>query len=79
MLLLPENRRQAVTYRLFTDYQLRTADPVTQINADRVTILDKAGAARVFEVISVAEWSNGIIPHCKAIVSLMQNLPDGAP
>ena len=64
---LPEGRRTRSAYNLFTDTKLQTVD---QDNPDQVTI-----NGVVFEVISVASWQNGIIPHYKCVVSQMEIQP----
>jgi len=66
MLSLPEGRRDRETYRLYTDFELRTADEVSKVNADRVTLF-----GRTFEVLFVGLWRNNVIPHYKALVSLI--------
>ncbi len=75
---LPEGRRASANFRLYTDYALRTVDDKNAKNPDRVIIIDRAGFNRMYEVISVEDWGNGIIPHYKAIISLMEQLPDGS-
>ena len=74
---LPEGRRAAASFRLYTDYPLRTVDDKNARNPDRVTIRDRAGFDRDYEVISVEDWGNKIVPHYKAVVSLMEQAPDG--
>ena len=66
MLTLPEGRRDGETYRLYTSFELKTADEVSKVNADRVTI-----SGRTFEVLWVGIWKNDVIPHYKALVSLI--------
>lgn len=63
---LPEGVREREMYRLYTDYALKTADETAKTTADRVTLFGK-----LFEVISVEIWQNKVIPHYKAIVSLI--------
>jgi len=64
MLTLPEGRRDRETYRLYTDFELKTADEVSKVNADRVTIMGK-----IYEIIQVGIWRNNVIPHYKALAS----------
>lgn len=63
---LPEGRRQAETYRLYTDFALNTVDEKNKVKADRVVIFTKT-----FEIIKVDVWQNQVIPHYKAIASLI--------
>ncbi len=74
---LPEGRKASASFRLYTDYPLRTVDDKNARNPDRVTIADRAGFSRLYEVISVEDWGNGIVPHYKAVVSLMEQAPEG--
>ncbi len=74
---LPEGRRAAASFRLYTDYPLRTVDDKNGRNPDRVLIADRAGFERAYEVVSVEDWGNGIVPHYKAVVSLMEQAADG--
>jgi hypothetical protein len=69
---LPEGRRTRAAYRLYTDFKLRALDDSGAKNPDRVWI-DK----QIFEVISNEAWENGIVPHNKAVVSLLDQPPDG--
>ena len=66
MLTLPEGRRDRETYRLYTSFELKTADEATEVNADRVTLNGKT-----FEVLSVGRWQNNVINHYKALVVLI--------
>jgi len=75
---LPEGRKADASFRLYTDYALKTVDEKTGKNADRVKIKDRSGAERWYEVISVEDWGNGIVSHYKAVVSLMEQTADGA-
>jgi len=65
-LALPEGVRENATYRLYTDYELKTADESGNKKADRVTIFSKT-----YEIIIVEIWQNKVIPHYKAIASLI--------
>lgn len=62
-LLLPENRREQNSYKLFTSSQL-FATQKGGVNADFVVIngID-------YEVMKVMPWQNSIINHYKVIVS----------
>jgi hypothetical protein len=64
LLVLPEGQREKETYKLYTTYQLRTADEPAKKKPDKIQIFSKT-----FEVISVEPWQNKVIPHYKAIVS----------
>ena len=63
---LPENQRTLETYRVYTSTELKTIreKEVPKLKADRITIF-----GRLFEVIRVDNWQNGLINHYKAIVS----------
>ncbi len=75
---LPEGRNPSATFRLYTDFRLRTVDEKARANPDRVTLaIGGDTLIRTYEVISIAEWQNGIVPHYKAIVSLLDQDPDG--
>lgn len=74
---LPEGRRAAASFRLYTNFALRTVDDKNARNPDRITIVDRAGFSRLYEVVSVEDWGNGIVPHYKAVVSLMEQAADG--
>lgn len=77
---LPEGRRATSAFRIYTDTRLRTVDDKAQSNPDRLTFrvpsYDSTAPMRTYEVISVEEWQNGIVPHYKAIVSLLEQAPD---
>lgn len=64
MLALPEGRRDREAFRLYTDFELKTSDESTLVNADQVTV-----RGHLYEVISVEIWQNNVIPYYKAIVS----------
>lgn len=61
---LPEGRRDKQALRLYTNFELRTAEEDDGPNADQITIDGK-----LFEVIAVENWANHIINHFKVIVS----------
>ncbi len=65
---LDEGRRTRDAFRLYSDRALRT---VKEQNPDRVVLGD-----RLFEVVSRADWQNGVIPHYKMIVSLCDHTPE---
>lgn len=69
---LDEGRRQRAAVRLYTEFQLR---PVADgKNPDRLTL-----DGQDFEVISVEDWTKGgMIPHFKAVASLLEQEPQGA-
>ena len=58
MELLPENRRDKQAYWLYGDVELKTADPATGTNADKVTI-----DGEEYEVLMINPWQNNIINH----------------
>lgn len=62
--LLPEGRRDRQAFALYGKTELRMADDNAETNADRVEI---DGA--MFEVVHVELWKNGIINHCRALVT----------
>ena len=66
LLTLPEGYREKETYRLYTSFQLLTADEKNKKIPDRVTIFGKK-----FDIIKVDIWQNKVIPHYKAIASLV--------
>lgn len=61
---LPEGLRESGTLRLYTDFELRTADQKTKTPADVVTLYGKRHI-----VIQVLPWGNNVINHFKCIVS----------
>lgn len=63
---LPEGRREKDTYNIYTDFQLRTVDEEGNTNPDQVDIFGQS-----FEIIKVDTWKNNVIPHYKAIASLI--------
>lgn len=73
---LPEGRRGKAAFRLYTDFALRTVDDQGGRNPDR--IIEGVDGRKVFEVIQVFPWQNGIVDHHKAIVSLLEQAPDGS-
>lgn len=78
---LPEGRRAGSNFKIYTDTRLRTVDDKAQKNPDRLTFRvpahDSTAPLLTYEVIQVFEWQNGIVPHYKAIVSLLEQEPDG--
>lgn len=74
---LPEGRKAEASFRLYTDYALRTVDEKGGKNPDRVKLKDRSGNERLYEVISVEDWGNGIVSHYKVVVSLMEQSADG--
>lgn len=65
--MLPENRRDSESFRLYTDTLLLVADRRTGVNADKVAI-----SGSDYEVVSCATWQNDIINHYKAVVVKLQ-------
>lgn len=78
---LPEGRRAGTNYRIYTDFRLQTVDDKNGKNPDRLTFrlrqFDTTEPLRTYEVISVEDWQSGIVSHYKAIVSLLEQTPDG--
>lgn len=64
MLLLPENRRELETKKIFTSTELYGIEKGNGTNADLVTI-----DGSDFEVIKVYPWKNNIISHYKILVA----------
>lgn len=64
--LLPEGRRVDATYRIYTDAELIIPRESTDDKADQVTIKGEQ-----FEVIALADWQNGVLPHRRYIVGRM--------
>ena len=64
MLLLPENRREQETTKLFTDTELYGIEKGNGVNADLVTI-----DGSDYEVIKVYTWRNQVINHYKVFVA----------
>ena len=63
MQTLPEGRRERRAYTLYGDDSL---NPVGTQNPDQVEIDGER-----YEVSAVQEWRNSIIPHCRSIVTRM--------
>ena len=63
-LLLPENRREAEHYKIYTDSALFTAEKGSSQSPDRVVF-----EGSDYEVMKKAPWRNGIINHFKYIIS----------
>jgi hypothetical protein len=66
MKTLPEGLREKEAYRLYTETELFTVREAGKKNADRVSLFGKT-----FQIISVANWRNGVISHYKAVASLI--------
>lgn len=66
LLTLPEGLREKETYKLYTSTQLFTARENDDKKPDKVQIFGKT-----FEIIKVEIWQNKVIPHYKAIASLI--------
>ncbi len=66
LLTLPEGQREKESYKLYTSTQLFTANESEKKKPDKIQLFDKT-----FEVIIVEPWQNSVIPHYKAIVSLI--------
>jgi hypothetical protein len=65
-LTLPEGVREKSAYRLYTSFQLFTSREGDNKKADRVTLFGET-----YEIIRVDVWQNKVIPHYKAIASLI--------
>lgn len=65
-LTLPESLRESQNYWLYTDTKLQTTDEKNKTKADQVTLFSKT-----FQIIRVEAWQNGVIPHYKALASLI--------
>jgi len=64
MKLLPENRREEETTKLYTDTRLIGIIRGSGMNPD-IIIIDGDD----YEVVSVYPWSNGVIDHYKVLAS----------
>ena len=64
MKLLPENRREEESYKIFTDTKLFSAEKGSVKNADIVIL-----QGIPFEVVKVLPWQNSVIPHYKIFIS----------
>lgn len=64
MLLLPENRRELETKKLYTSFELYGIEKGNGINADIVII-----GGDEFEVIRTYSWQNSVINHYKVFVA----------
>jgi hypothetical protein len=64
MLLLPENRRELETKKIFTSTELYGIEKGNGINAD-IVIID----GDEFEVVRVYPWKNNVINHYKIFVA----------
>ena len=64
---LPEGKRESATFRLYTDFALRTTVRGSGgTSADRVQI-----NGEWYEIIAVDVWQNNVINHYKAIARLI--------
>ena len=61
---LPESVRDREVYEIYTQADVRAGDRDAGLEADEVT----RGGIR-YMVVSVDDWDNGLIRHCKAVVS----------
>lgn len=61
---LPENRRETSSYKIYTETELKTASGSENLKPDRLTLYGK-----LFEIIQVKGWQNGLIPHYECIAS----------
>lgn len=64
MLLLPENRRELETKKIFTSTELYGIEKGNGVNAD-IVIID----GDEFEVVRVYPWKNNVIDHYKIFVA----------
>jgi len=64
MLLLPENRRELETKKIFTSTELYGIEKGKGVNAD-IIIID----GNEFEVVRVYPWKNNVINHYKIFVA----------
>lgn len=64
MKLLPENRREEETLKIYTDTEIFSARKGNSTNADIISI-DSID----YEVVNVFPWRNGVINHYKAFLS----------
>lgn len=65
--MLPEGRRQARSFVLYTSRPLRGADDAGDVQPDRVKI-----AREWYEVVRVEPWRNNLINHYRTVVVRMQ-------
>lgn len=63
---LPEGIRERESYRLYTDFELHTSNEKEKKKADRIVLFNKT-----FEIVRANIWQNKVIPHYKAIASLI--------
>ena len=63
---LPEGRRERQSYTLFAASPLRQVSEHNDHQPDRVFI-----DGEKYEVSMVERWNNNLLPHCKAVVTLM--------
>lgn len=78
---LPEGRRTSGVFKMYTDFHLQAGDDKLGKNPDRVTFRipawDTTAPLRTYEVFQVGEFQSGIASHYKAMVSLLEQEPDG--
>lgn len=74
--LIPEGRRDAQTYKMYTSTQVFG---ITTQNPDQVTVLKAPFTGIIFELIEIYDWQNNpnfnIINHYKYIAMRLQPLP----
>lgn len=61
VMTLPENRRTAAVYKIFTETELRTAKEGAH-NSDIILLNNEE-----YEIMAVSRWQNRIIPHYQAL------------
>jgi hypothetical protein len=62
--LLPENRREVASYRIYTDTELFTGAKGSSQSPDRAVLSDGQ-----YEVVRVEPWQNGLVSHYKIFIS----------
>ena len=62
--VLPEGLRTGVFYKGYTETEIFSADQATGRSADQFVVDDE-----VYNVVSVAAWQNGLIPHYKFLAT----------
>ena len=68
MEMLPEGRRERRAYTLFGD------DSLQGVGTDNPDLVQIDG--EWYEVSAVQEWRNTLIPHCRSIVTRLEEQPD---
>ena len=66
---LPEGRRQAAAFKLYTDFKLLTVNNQGQKNPD--VIVNPIDGLK-YEVLQVFPWQNGVLSHYKAIIAISE-------